>query len=311
MVQIVYVSVKNLDNPIGGVIVQASHVAALNRAGFDAKLTSVYKAGRPAWISEEVPFCDSMKLAIKPGDVLVMHDSLPRRIFDRYMDMPVRRVLFCQNHYFLDGTLEPHERFSDFPIDAFLCVSEPIASHLLQVHGVESPVIVRPSIKAPSVPAEPKKVQVCYMPRKRLVEAGTAMYRLRYLYPEIGGTPFVSIHKKHPDDVAKIMSESAIFLSLSGLEGLGLPPLEAMAAGCVVVGYHGGGGLDYATARNGRWFNEETPDNLVHLLADTVIRMRSDSAAFSDLLAVGKDTAARYDLAHMETELLRFWRSFL
>jgi glycosyltransferase involved in cell wall biosynthesis len=35
------------------------------------------------------------------------------------------------------------------------------------------------------------------------------------------------------------------FLTLSPAEGFGLPPLEAMASGCCVVGFHGNGGLEY------------------------------------------------------------------
>lgn|SRR5262249_53807656 len=34
-------------------------------------------------------------------------------------------------------------------------------------------------------------------------------------------------------------------------ESLGLTPIEGMAAGCLVAGYHGYGGLEYATAQNG------------------------------------------------------------
>ena len=36
-----------------------------------------------------------------------------------------------------------------------------------------------------------------------------------------------------------------IFVHLNHPEGFGLPPLEAMACGCVVVGYHGGGGQEF------------------------------------------------------------------
>ncbi|WP_028466589.1 glycosyltransferase [Nisaea denitrificans] len=311
MVQIVYATVKNLDQPIGGVIVQAAHVASLRRAGFDAKIASSYEGGLPPWVDQDAVFENSNQLAIGPGDILVLHDSLPRHTFDRVMSMPVRRVFFCQNHYFLGGTLQPHERLSDFPIDAFLCVSEPIAAHLRDAHGVADPFVIRPAIRPAIGPADEKKIQVCYMPRKRMIEFGSVMYGLRYLYPHIAGTPFVSIHNRHPNDVAAIMAESAVFLSLSRNEGLGLPPLEAMAAGCVVVGYHGGGGLDYATAANGRWYDEATPDNLVHLLAETILSLRADPNAFSGLVEAGRQTVAGYTDQAMDDALLDFWRSFL
>jgi len=42
--------------------------------------------------------------------------------------------------------------------------------------------------------------------------------------------------------VADILRSSRVFLSFSQREGFGLPPLEALACGCAVVGYHGFGG---------------------------------------------------------------------
>ncbi|WP_193188752.1 glycosyltransferase [Nisaea sediminum] len=310
MAQIIYLSVKNLEVPIGGVIVQAEHVATLCRAGFDAKVSSTFEGGRPDWINPDASFANGKLLPIRSGDTLVLHDSLPRHIFDRFISLSVRRVFFCQNHYYLDSTLQPHERLSDFPIDAFLCVSEPIAEYLRKVHGVENPVIVRPAIRPAPMVDGPKKLQVCYMPRKRVVEFGTVMYGMYFQYPELRQTAFSSIHKMHPDKVAERMAESAIFLSLSTHEGLGLPPLEAMAAGCVVVGYHGGGGLDYATEQNGRWYDEATPDNLVHLLGDTLTRLRADPDCFASMIEAGRRTAAGYSQSNMEKQLLDFWSAF-
>ena len=311
MVQIVYATVSNLASPIGGVIVQAAHVAHLRRAGFDAKLASTYQGGLPAWVDQEAVFEHSGRLLIGPDDVLVLHDSVPRHAFNRFMQMPVRRVFFCQNHYFLGGTLQHHECLSDFQFDAFLCVSEPIARHLRDVHGVADPVIIRPAVKPNATPSADKELQICYMPRKRLAEFGSVRYGFRYLYPELAGTRFVSIHDRHPDEVAAIMAESAVFLSLSRHEGLGLPPLEAMAAGCLVVGYHGGGGLDYATAANGRWFDNATPDELVPLLADTISTLRADPDAFVGMVEAGHRTVERYTSDAMNAALLGFWRSFL
>jgi glycosyltransferase involved in cell wall biosynthesis len=46
-------------------------------------------------------------------------------------------------------------------------------------------------------------------------------------------------------ETASVLRESAVFLSLNEREGFGLPPLEAMASGCVVVGFHGGCGRVY------------------------------------------------------------------
>ena len=41
------------------------------------------------------------------------------------------------------------------------------------------------------------------------------------------------------------MRLATIFLTFSNQEGFGLPPVEAMACGCLVVGYHGHGGKEF------------------------------------------------------------------
>lgn len=311
MSQIIYLSIENLQTPVGGVMVQAAHVEALVRAGYDAKISTTLKGARPDWLSPTVPIVDGNKFSVSKDDVAVLHDSIPRKHFERIVAMPLRKVFFCQNHYFLDQYLEPSERLSDFPIDAFICVSEPAAAYLRDVHGVTDPVVLRPCIMQKKVPEPAKKLQICYMPRKRLTEAGTVIYHLRYLHRDHAQIKFVSINNMHPDEVARIMAESAIFLSLSGNEGLGLPPLEAMRAGCVVIGYHGGGGLDYATPENGIWYDQATPDGLAGLVAEAIDRLKQDPGAYSDMITAGRETAALYQKDSMEAELLAFWRSFL
>ena len=54
--------------------------------------------------------------------------------------------------------------------------------------------------------------------------------------------------------MARVFGESALFLSLSRFESLGLTTLEALASGCIVAGFTGFGGRDYATACNGWWW---------------------------------------------------------
>ncbi|WP_238555543.1 glycosyltransferase [Chryseobacterium sp. P1-3] len=46
-------------------------------------------------------------------------------------------------------------------------------------------------------------------------------------------------------EVAQHLKESAFFLSFNHREGFGLPPVEAMACGCFVIGYSGQGGKEY------------------------------------------------------------------
>ena len=89
-----------------------------------------------------------------------------------------------------------------------------------------------------------KKTQIAYMPRRRLGDAQAVinMLRARGLDKHVS---FIAIDDLSQIEVAKILRESLIFMSFSEREGFGLPSAEAMASGCAVVGYTGGGGDEF------------------------------------------------------------------
>lgn len=93
-------------------------------------------------------------------------------------------------------------------------------------------------------PNEQKRNVIAYMPRRRReeVEAVTTILRNR---GAVADFEFVAIDNMPHDEVARIMRVASIFLSFSYQEGFGLPPAEAMAAGCIVVGFTGVGGAEY------------------------------------------------------------------
>ena len=82
------------------------------------------------------------------------------------------------------------------------------------------------------------------MPR-RLSKDSLSLINLLKLRNRLNGFQFVPIDKMTPQQVASTLKESLIFLSLSHREGFGLPPAEAMACGCIVIGYSGNGGDEF------------------------------------------------------------------
>ena len=62
------------------------------------------------------------------------------------------------------------------------------------------------------------------------------------------------------------MGQSTVFLS-SVPSGIAWPrTARSDGSGCIVVGYHGTGGLEYATPENGFWFSPEQLEELVDAL---------------------------------------------
>ena len=170
-----------------------------------------------------------------------------------------RCVVYVQNWAFMLGVLPAGIRWDQIPVD-FLSVSDPVRWVVREQTGRDS-LVLRPAIDtqlfslpgplteddgAPLPPWEP--VRVAWMPRKNKtfgqMVRQSVQERMGRLYPDIT-LEWVEIHNRTPDEVAELLRSSHIFLSLGMPEGLGLPPLEAMASGCLVVGFAGMGGFDY------------------------------------------------------------------
>jgi len=84
-----------------------------------------------------------------------------------------------------------------------------------------------------------------------------------------------------------------------------------MASGCIVVGYHGYGGLEYATPHNGFWCQEGDPLGCAHTLIRVVDLLMRDEPTVRSVIGDGMRTAARYTSQRQETELVATIRGVL
>jgi len=87
-------------------------------------------------------------------------------------------------------------------------------------------------------PAEPKKRRIAFMPRKLPRDLVQVLQILKGR-GSLNHWELCAIDNMGEAEVAQLMRESAFFLSTCDAEGFGLPPLEAAACGCIVVGYCG------------------------------------------------------------------------
>ncbi|WP_170920597.1 glycosyltransferase [Desulfacinum hydrothermale] len=89
-----------------------------------------------------------------------------------------------------------------------------------------------------------KKKQIAFSRIKNPRDAMqvVSILKFRGVLGEFELRPFINIPQS---EVARLLRESLIFLSFGYPEGFGLPAAEAMACGCIVVGFHGGGGREF------------------------------------------------------------------
>jgi glycosyltransferase involved in cell wall biosynthesis len=140
------------------------------------------------------------------------------------------------------------------------------------------------------------------MPRKRHVEHSLIKGALGSFRPDLAGLGWVIIEGQPRAEAARLMAACDIFLSLSNREGLGLPPLEAMATGALVVGYHGDGGQEYATPENGDWFGDGSHVEIARMLGQRLDELAAGER-FEARREAGRRTAAAFSQARFEAEL--------
>ena len=105
-----------------------------------------------------------------------------------------------------------------------------------------------------------------------------------------------------------MMAQYRYLVVLSPAEGFGLMPLEGMAAGCTLAGFHGCGGLDYM--RPG--FNCEVVGYpRMDLLADCVARILGDESHARRLAQQGRQDAQGFTLARFQKSWEDYFNTLL
>ncbi len=145
------------------------------------------------------------------------------------------------------------------------------------------------------------------MPRKTPGELDFIMNLFYTLFKQYKHVPWIRIDNMNEAKVAEILSESAIFLSTSIYEGFGLPPIEAMACGCVVVGFHGDGGLEYASSDNAFWCEEGNLVECARTLGQVISLIINEDKIVNKVKDKALEKAGEYSFDRQEEELLDFW----
>ena len=314
----IYYFLPDFEIALGGMMVAYSHVKQLRAAGFDALIAHRKSGFVYPFAPAGVPVIHSQDgFDIDPDDWIVLPEGYEPAIVHTSR-IACGKVLFCQNHFYIPVGLE-HLAWEQCGINHFMAVSEPIRAALRAWFGVDA-AVVRPSIDLDRFSPAPRseRPSIAYMPRKGaqhatlircLFDRGSEP-SVRHLARQIEWRP---IEGMMPDQVAKTLSTSWMYLSTGHMEGLGLPPLEAMAAGAIVVGFRADGGADYATDENGIWVTDEATFQLADAIKGTLADMldRDKTSAFDRMRAAGRRTAERYSAEQERSDLIRFWAARL
>lgn len=156
-----------------------------------------------------------------------------------------------------------------------------------------------------------KKKMIAVMPRKERQDAIFLECLLR-TKDKLNGFEIRIIDLMPYEECARILRQSAIFLSFSYQESFGLPPAEAMACGCIVIGYHGQGGKEFFK-KDLNYSIEQS--NLIEYAEQVNKVIEQYNTNYADTLQMGKRASEyileNYSMANQEKSILDIIRRFI
>jgi hypothetical protein len=237
----VYYLVPHLPEPTGGVKVMYQHVDLLNDMGIAAAVLHEPEGFRASWFGNQTPIVSAGTIRLRANDILVLPECYAPGL--GRLPGEVRKFIFNQAAYHTFDLVEG-DPYASVPNLLGLLTPSRDSADLLRFTFPGLPVFgTRPIINNKVFHRGPQPLRrLAFMPERRSAERHQLLHMVRargvdWQLAPISGRPELG--------VAQIMRESAIFLSFSEREGFGLPPAEAMACGCYVIGYDGGGGREF------------------------------------------------------------------
>jgi glycosyltransferase involved in cell wall biosynthesis len=304
----------DISRPAGGVRTIYLHVDHLLEEGFKASVAHFTPGFNIEWFPSKVPIIDASKgLQLTSEDWVVFPEDLFKTL-EAFRDVNCHKAILCQNHFYIFDAMPVHRRWSDYGVEKVLVTSSEIKKYVQRVFGIEGvyiPYAIDHKLFSPN--SGKRHFQIAYMPRKGWWNIQQARGMLWHRRPDLREIPWVPIDGISEDQVAKIFQQSTFFLSTSYREGFGLPPVEAMACGCIVIGFTGGGGREYATRRNGFWVEDEDSIGMAKTLERVLgdFHANPEKPAWEDIRKEAYKTAKAYSVNRQKALLSDFWRRVL
>ena len=251
----------DIDKAIGGVKQLYRHVEHLLFLGWDAAIVTEKPGFRPSWFTSDAPtlsfseccqqssFTDTRTLLLLPETYLGVNLEDFRGVnLSRFA-----RVVFNQNGYYSYGAGGDYlaQRLQHFYDDPFvlhiLSISEDTHTLLNQNLGLDDKRLSRivNAIEPIFRDDQPVSNRIHWMPRKNPSDVIAVLMGIqRGNLKHSAGWYGEALQDLSHSQVAQKLNTARLFLSFGHPEGFGLPIAEAMAAGCWVVGYGGGGGSE-------------------------------------------------------------------
>ena len=309
----VYVLCPDYAPPAGGVRKLYRHVDVLNAHSVPATIVHERPGFRCSWFANHTRVSYANEVRPGAGDVVVVPEVFGPDLAKLYPG--VRKVVFNQNAYltFRGYSLDPNDLRTPYAhpeVIATLVISEDNHEYLafafpnlrlVRLHyGIDTTLFAYRAEKLP---------RIAYMPRKNADDVSQVVNLLKHR-GALSGFELIAIDGKSEAEVAALLGDCLVFLSFGHPEGCPLPPLEALACGCVVVGYHGRGGREYFRPEFCRPVEFGDVVGFARSAEEVLSLARERPGVLRAWGAAGAAfVREHYSLAREEADIVSFWRT--
>lgn len=316
------------------------HLLALDRQALFATTNALGPEIRRAVTDAFGPHMlrDWKETPLTPDDLYIVPEGWPNALAPAFK-AGARPVVYAQSWNFMLTNLPRGVSWQQLPVE-FLAVSRPVARFMEEILGLNVFGILPPAADELFFQSSERPrncVRVAWMPRKNraLAEQARAVALALLERDNIGDlVEWFEIRDMTRAEVAAALASSHIYLATAFPEGFGLPPLEAMACGCVPVGFTGFGGweymrpadksfmpppflyagsgsrflLDMDQPANGFFTSDGDILSAGQSLHRAILLARENGPAWRALTAAGQKTAGRYSPENQRMSVDRLWR---
>jgi len=252
---------------------------------------------------------------VTPEDLFISNPANSRHFFGGRL--PCRKIMYVQSYTtfnILDGFF-----------DSYVAVSHFVQRFLQFEYGIKAPVIP-PFTRAEHVPKNlipwedrpPYKIMVMgklFLPELLQLFRDTMAKKYPHIPIEIN---LIERFSKTQPELLQLMAEHRYFMQFSPCEGFGLTPLEAMACGCVTLGFHGNGSLDYLHPLRHKKldFLYQYNSGMVaypqmNKLCDNVAYLLTHSDAAQKISSRGNSLIYQFSVENFERNWINYFNNFL
>lgn len=310
-----------LTAPSGGIKRLYYHVETLRKHGYDAWIVQQGTAQKPFWFETDI---ESVTLdtcmPFMPDDHIVVPDGLAGDSLAAALShlQGCNVTLLVLNPYYL---LQAEKNVPVLQLSEKLSIvsnSPTIASFLAWLYERRNIFTVKtgvdPALFYPEKKGDP--IKIVYTLRKDTMSEMAIHLALRHLHKQ--GIPVetdvIAIENCSVEDYAQHLRQAHIWLTTALLHGFPRSTLEAMASGCLCLGFAGACGKDIIKVsdgnRTGNFIAANDGDlfSLAMELARVLKALRAGDAAMQDIVAAGIATAAKHTLEREEQSIVKLWQ---